>query len=78
MLRKFWIYLTLICSVFVFLALVEFSFWNPEHYSILKSIPDIQIVSFTIIGLILTFIAYLYVRSKGWWNVNAKQKKMKI
>ena len=75
MLRKFWISLTLICSVFVFLALVEFSFWNPERYSMLKSMPDIQIVSFTIIGLMLTFIAYLYVRSKGWWNVNTKQKK---
>jgi len=62
----------LICIVFVILILVEFSFWNAERYSALKSIPDTQVVLFAIAGLILTFIAYLYVRRKGWWNVNAK------
>jgi hypothetical protein len=34
---------------------------------------DIQVILFATLGLILTFIASLYVRSKGWWNVNAKQ-----
>jgi len=72
MIRKFWTSLILICIVFVILTLVEFSFWNAESYSTLKSIPDTQVVLFTIAGLILTFIAYLYVRRKGWWNVNAK------
>ena len=71
--RKFWIYLTLICIAFVVVTLIEFSFWNAERYSVLKSMSDIQVILFTTIGLILTLIAYLYVRSKGWWNVNAKR-----
>lgn len=56
----------------VVFALVEFLMWNVEYFSALKSISDGTSLFLIAVGMSATCVAYLYVRKKGWWNVNSK------
>lgn len=62
----------LISSLFVIVATMEFLMWNVGLYSNLKSISDSTAIILTGLGLTITFLIYLYVRKKGWWNVNSR------
>lgn len=53
-------------------ASMEFLVWNPENYANVKSIPDSVAAFLTLIGLTITYFLYMFVRKKGWWNVNSK------
>ena len=62
----------LVSSAFVIVAAMEFLMWNVDRYSNLKSISDSTAIILTGLGLGITFLIYLYVRKKGWWNVNSR------
>ena len=72
MVQRFTISITLMISMLVIFALAEFSMWNVEYFSALKSISDETSLILITIGMSLTCFVYLYVRKKGWWNVNSK------
>ena len=76
--KRLWVSLILICLMFVAFAIGEFSFWSPERYSILKSIPNEMAVFFLVIGLAITYFAYLYAKNKGWWGLDSKNVKEEI
>ena len=56
----------------VVFALIEFSMWNVEYFGVLKSISNETALILIATGMSATCFVYLYVRKKGWWNVNAK------
>ena len=70
--QKFTLSIILVISMLVVFALIELSMWNVEYFGTLKSIPDETSLILITIGMSATCFVYLYVRKKGWWNVNSK------